>query len=267
MGTGSDAKKLLLSRSIATKAENANKVIKKNERGDYLVVVGAVNHFNKSGEFYTAEDVKQRFFTENAMLMKRCKSGDVKIESEHPVQEPGMSKNAWFQRLYGYDKLRVAAIITELYLEETNIKENGTDLNIILIWAAIKPLEDRELGRTLKKDLENPDINTAFSIRSIIIKEQVNFITVCKIEDIITFDWVSSPGIAKANTFYTAGMESAIVGKDYSVSLANLNNASEISIIRHMLKTTPGLENAIVLDNNLQSEMSRVISEDKLFNW
>ena len=264
MSSNPEAMKLLLSRSIATKAENANKVIRKNERGDYLVVVGAVNHFNKSGEFYTAEDVKQRFFTENAMLMKRCKSGDVKIESEHPVQEPGMSKNAWFQRLYGYDKLRVAAIITELYLEETNVKENGTDLNIILIWAAIKPLEDRELGLTLKKDLENPDINTAFSIRSIIIKEQVNFITVCKIEDIITFDWVSSPGIAKANTFYTAGMEGA---KDYSIKLANLSNANEINIIRHMLKSTPGLENSIVLNGNMQKELTRVISEDKLFKW
>lgn len=257
-------KKILLSRSISTKAENANKVIKKNDRGEYLVIVGAVNHFNKSGEFYTAEDVKERFFKDNAMLMKRCKAGDVKIESEHPVQEPGMSKNAWFQRLYGYDKTRVAAIITELYLEETNEKEDGTNCNIILIWAAIKPLEDRELGLTLKKDLENPDINTAFSIRSIIIKEQVNFITVCKIEDIITFDWVSSPGIGKANTFYTAGMESA---RDYSINLANLSNVNELNTIRYLLKNTPGLENSSVLNSSLNSEINRVISADKLFKW
>ena len=35
MSSNPEAMKLLLSRSIATKAENANKVIKKNERGDY----------------------------------------------------------------------------------------------------------------------------------------------------------------------------------------------------------------------------------------
>lgn len=256
--------KLLLSRAISTKIENANKVIKKNDRGDYLVVVGAVNHFNKQGEFYTAQDVQSKFFQANSMLMQRCKDGNVKIESEHPVQEPNMSKRAWFERLYSYDKLRVAAVITELWLEELTVKESGTDLNIILIWAAIKPLVDRDLGITLKKDLDNPDVNTAFSIRSIIIKELVNFTSVCKIEDIITFDWVSSPGIAKANTCYSAGMES---NKDYSIHLANLADEAEVSRIQYIIKNTPGLESSAVLSGNLEQELNTTISKNKLFKW
>lgn len=256
-------KKLLLSRSISTKIENSNKTIKKNERGDYCVVVGAVNHFSKAGEFYTAQDVQKKFFETNSMLMQRCKNGDVKIESEHPVFESNMDKRAWFERLYSYDKTRVAAIITELWLEELPIKENGTDLNIILIWAAIKPLEDRALGRTLKLDLDNPDINTAFSIRSIIIKELVNFTTVCKIKDIITFDWVSSPGIGKANTFYSAGMESS---KDYSVHLANLENFEEVNTVKRIITNTPGLESSS-LSGALAKNIDNIVSTKKLLNW
>lgn len=263
MSANDSDKKLLLSRSIATKIENSNKTIKKNERGEYCVVVGAVNHFSKAGEFYTAQDVREKFFQANSMLMQRCKNGDVKIESEHPVFEANMDKRAWFERLYSYDKLRVAGIITELWLEELPIKENGTDLNIILIWAAIKPLEDRPLGKTLKLDLDNPDINTAFSIRSIIIKELVNFTTVCKIEDIICFDWVSSPGIGKANTFYTAGMESS---KDYSVHLANLNNLEETNTVKKIITNTPGLESSS-LSSALADNINSIVSTKKLLNW
>ena len=183
----SENKKLLLSKAISTKMENRNKDIKKDENGDYQVIVGAVNHFTAGGELYVAEEVKEKF-ADNSVLMERCKNDLLEIEDEHPTWEPSMSKAQWFERLYSYDKSKVAAKITKLWLEETDECAPGTDLKIILIWASIRPFTDRPKGLLLKRDLENPDKNVAFSIRSIVYQETFNFTPVCKIKDIITFD-------------------------------------------------------------------------------
>lgn len=44
----------------------------------------------------------------------------------------------------------------------TNRKELGN--NVVELWAWILPTEN-DLGRALKADLDNPDVNVAFSIR------------------------------------------------------------------------------------------------------
>lgn len=265
----SENKKILLSRGIQTKMENANKQVKKNADGSFDIVVGAVNHFNSVGEFYTAEGVKEKFFKDNSYLMERCRGGYLRIESEHPVYTTRMTQEEWFQRLYSFDKLRTAGVINELWLEELDITEDGTDMKIILIWARVMPLTDRELGIALQKDLENPNINTAFSIRSIIVKELVNLNTVCKIQDIITFDWVSSPGIKKANAFYTAGMESALkLNTDNSVSLANLNVKKDIDKLRYMLNAkSSGLENNSHLFKVLENTLKENGNKNRILSW
>lgn len=254
-----DDKKLLLSKAISTKMENRNKDIKKNKDGDYLVIVGAVNHFTAGGELYVAEEVKEKF-AENSVLMQRCKNDLLEIEDEHPTWEPTMSKAQWFERLYSYDKSKVAGKITELWLEETEECAPGTDLRIILIWAAIRPFTDRPKGLLLKRDLENPDKNVAFSIRSIIYQETFNLTPVCKIKDIITFDWVSSPGISKAHKYYTAGMLN-----DGRI-LADLNIENDVKEMSIILKNTKGLLSSNV-KNDLLKEVSIRDSKNTLLKW
>ena len=252
-------KKLLLSKAISTKMENRNKDIKKNKDGDYLVIVGAVNHFTAAGELYVAEEVKEKF-AENSILMKRCRDDLLEIEDEHPTWEPSMSKAQWFERLYSYDKSKVAGKITELWLEELDECAPGTDLRIILIWAAIRPFTDRPKGLLLKRDLENPDKNVAFSIRSIIYQETFNLTPVCKIKDIITFDWVSSPGISKAHKYYTAGM------LNDGRLLADLNIAEDVKEMSIILKNTKGLLSSNV-KNDLLKEVSIKDSKNTLLKW
>lgn len=252
-------KKLLLSKAISTKMENRNKDIKKNANGDYLVIVGAVNHFTAGGELYVAEEVQEKF-AENSILMQRCKNDLLEIEDEHPTWEPSMSKAQWFERLYSYDKSKVAGKITELWLEETDECAPGTDLKIILIWAAIRPFTDRPKGLLLKRDLENPDKNVAFSIRSIIYQETFNLTPVCKIKDIITFDWVSSPGISKAHKYYTAGM------LNDGRLLADLNIAEDVKEMSVILKNTKGLLSSNV-KNDLLKEVSIRDSKNTLLKW
>jgi len=254
-----DDKKLLLSKAISTKMENRNKDIKKNKDGDYLVIVGAVNHFTAGGELYVAEEVKEKF-AENSVLMQRCKNDLLEIEDEHPTWEPTMSKAQWFERLYSYDKSKVAGKITELWLEETDECAPGTDLRIILIWAAIRPFIDRPKGLLLKRDLENPDKNVAFSIRSIIYQETFNLTPVCKIKDIITFDWVSSPGISKAHKYYTAGMLN-----DGRI-LADLNIENDVKEMSIILRNTKGLLSSNV-KNDLLKEVSIRDSKNTLLKW
>ena len=257
----SENKKLLLSKAISTKMENRNKDIKKDENGDYQVIVGAVNHFTAGGELYVAEEVKEKF-ADNSVLMERCKNDLLEIEDEHPTWEPSMSKAQWFERLYSYDKSKVAAKITKLWLEETDECAPGTDLKIILIWASIRPFTDRPKGLLLTRDLENPDKNVAFSIRSIVYQETFNFTPVCKIKDIITFDWVSSPGISKAHKYYTAGMLSSVNTR----LLADLNIDCDVKEMSTILKGTKGLLSSNIKDSLLK-EVSIKNSSNTLLKW
>jgi len=184
-----------------------NKQLEKDEKGYYLITVGALNIFNSAGQYYTANEVRNMFEDNNSTLMRRIKSGFLKSEVGHPNLEKGMTKNEFFNRNLRIEETNVCAHIRDLMLVDTNTDSGlGTGDKTVLVKAWLKPSGPK--GDFLQKALDNPDENVAFSVRSFTKNSILRGTTIRKIVQLITYDYVTEPGISLATKNKTLGLES-----------------------------------------------------------
>jgi len=175
----------------------ANKNNEKREDGAYKVILGALNASNIHGQFYVASGVKELLTTGGYhSIASKISRGLLKGEGRHPFKLPGMSDSDFVNRNLIVDNVTASHHIFEVLLEETNeVEANG--VKVILIWGWVKPT-DNDLGRALKADLDDINVNVAFSIRCFSILKNANGIPTRYITNIVTWDWVDNPGIARA---------------------------------------------------------------------
>lgn len=175
----------------------------KQENGWYLCNIGNLNAFNCSNVLYLADGVKEMINDPQTRIGQKLAEGYLKGEREHPKWERSMSKMEYLLRLMEIDPKNVSHHIKSIEIEDTGIPVGkGFTGNILNIKAWIKP-DAGSLGQILKHDLDDPEINVAFSIRSIVNDTVIRGIAVKKIQNLITFDWVHMPGMATANKFDT----------------------------------------------------------------
>ena len=190
----------------AAKPSGAKAILDRD--GDwYRIILGGFNIFNSSGEYYTFEGIEELFKDEQRVLCRRLKSGQLRGEINHPKNLTGtvMEKIA---RVMSIDMTLVSHFIKEIELKHTNENSgfrntpysNNTIVNVIG-WV----LPSGPYAETLKRDLDNPEINVAFSLRALTSIAVVGGINIKKVTDISTYDYVFEPGISRANKFTTAG--------------------------------------------------------------
>jgi hypothetical protein len=140
-----------------------------------------------------------------------------------------MSKEQYMARCQLIDKDRVSHHIKELIFEETDIDVGAPNgKKVILIKGWVKPSGPR--GDELKKDLDDPDINVPFSIRSFTLDDYSTKPVTKVIKQLITFDWVDEPGIQRANKFSTLSNGSALSsGNESYASMDIVLTSEEIS--------------------------------------
>lgn len=193
------------------KSHADNKVVKKDDKGFYYLNLGAVNAFNRAGNFYLKDGVKDLVENQSSYLYKLLKSGYLAGENGHPVYKPGMTMAEFYARNQRIEPTNKSHHIRSLEFVESNIPSGIPGAgNIILIKGWVCP--SGPMGDALKKDLDNPDINVSFSIRSFTKDTKVGNIITKKIVQIVTFDWVVAPGIATSNKWDTLSMESLETG-------------------------------------------------------
>ena len=184
-----------------------NKELKQDDNGYYLVNLGAINVFNSAGAFYTSEGVVETFNDKNSSLSRRIKSRYLKGEAGHPDFEIGMTKYQYLNKNLKIDLTKTSHHIRDISLLETNLSSELAGYGKpIIIEGWIKP--SGPYGDALKKSLDNKDENVAFSIRSLTADKKVNNITIKKLVQVITFDWVTEPGISTANKHKKLSVES-----------------------------------------------------------
>lgn len=189
------------------KANTDNRVLEQDDKGYYKVNLGAINAFNSAGEFYTAEGAKELFTEESSSFVRRLKSGYLKAEVGHPEYIAGMSKAEYFNRNMKIMLDRTCCHIREVILTPTdNPSELAGQGSYIHIEGWVKP--SGPFGDALKTSLDNPEENTAFSIRSFTENIVKNMVTIKKLLEVITWDWVTEPGIATASKWKKLGIES-----------------------------------------------------------
>lgn len=207
-----------------------NRLLEKDENGYYRVTLGAINAFNASGEFYLAEGVKDIIENDSNSLARRLKGGYLKGEAGHPVYETGMSKAEFFARNQRIHLPLVSHHIREVMLTPTNIPSGLPGKgNLVIVEGWIKP--SGPMGDSLKKDLDDPECNVAFSIRSFTHDIMIAGTNNKKIVQIVTWDWVVEPGIKIANKFSKLASESLqLETVEYgSISFEELSNDGKIN--------------------------------------
>lgn len=204
-------------RFSATKYTNLKKVGKYEPDADgyYTVVIGGLNVLNSSGELYLAERAKT-LFESSSLFMRRVNNGNLKGENGHPKKLPGMTEDQYVDRALEVQEANVCVHYKEIWLDPEFGRKNP-HLNaptMIGILAKVRPTG--AMGHVLQQALDNPHENLCFSIRC--FTEVVHLAGQrCKhIDEIITFDLVTEPGIAAANKWDSPTFESVkdvIVGK------------------------------------------------------
>lgn len=183
-----------------TKSDVLNKQIPKDEQGWYQVNLGALNAFNAHGHFYVAEGVRDLIENSDSRLGKKLREGYLEGEQEHPVYTPGMSKVDFLIRVMKIDPDRKSHHIKKIEVVDSGVPVGGGfEGNVLTLVGWVKPMGNK--GHLLKESLDDPEVNTAFSVRSLTDDVYERGTLIKKITTLITFDWVNEPGILTANKF------------------------------------------------------------------
>lgn len=243
------------------KSNTDNRKLETDDRGYYKITLGALNVFNSANEYYKLDDNVKKLFTEDSsVLLRRIKSGSLKSEVGHPKLIPGMTRNDYFARNLRIEETNICAHIRDIMLEETDIDSGyGDGDKVVLVTGWVAPSGVH--GEALKNDLENPDVNVAFSIRSFTKNKMIGGTVVKYIGQVVTWDWVNEPGINHATKWKTIGIESA---DKFSISIEELKGDDEdINIcLNCSLESTDERELTKDLINTLEKDTNKNIILD-----
>lgn len=210
----------------ATKIRDLGKKgeFKPDADGYYTVVVGGMEVVNSAGQFYSGINAKE-LFANNALFMRRVQAGNLKAEEGHPIQEPGMNDEAYVDRALEIRETLVCAHFKEVWLDFDFGKKNPhlNAPNMIAIMAKVRPTGP--YAASLQSAIDNPHENLCFSIRCFTKWEYINGKRVKVIDEIITFDRVTEPGIKGANKWDSPAFESASLYPETLVSPQLLTEA------------------------------------------
>jgi len=214
----SDIVNLTVIKSLA-----GNKKVTPNKDGYYTVTLGAFNVRNSAGAIYLFDGVKEILTNKDGVFGKKLISGRLRSEADHPAREPNMTNEKFIIRNLEISMQHICAHIKEVNIKETKHSENIPGIgNIVLIKGLIKPTGI--FGEGLKESLDNPSEDTCFSVRSFTVdKVRPDGNTIKRVKEIVTWDWVSAPGIKYASKLNAPSVEGMDVCKISTDELSNMN--------------------------------------------
>lgn len=185
----------------------------KNEKGWYRVKLGELNTFNSKGDYYLDNGVKDLLSEKNSYLSvaNRIETGLMEGEVTHPIRE-GHSDNDWLTRNMVIHGGFASHKFMQIEYVPTDRMDQGRQ--VIEIWGWILPTSNTH-GDALRADLENPDVNVAFSIRCFTKETYVNGLKCKIITKIITWDRIDIPGLKNA---VKGGSRDAIINRQETIA-------------------------------------------------
>lgn len=220
----------------------------KDAQGRYKVLVGAYNMRNTCGDKYIFTSRVQALF-KSSKARTRADNNQLYGEPDHPelrdfVKRTRTHEEAvalYLDRLNHVPPDRQAHQIHDFWYEPLPDKVDGE--TVYGVYALITPLHPRQ-----KDSLENPQENTAYSVRSFIDR----YPSRCggylfEAKELITWDWVSNPGISMAGKYNTPGLESDGLlrfddGMDVLINDGVFNHLEKLAQQSEALSETQGVE-------------------------
>ena len=187
----------------AVKTYNKVKDLEVDSDGYYKICIGAFNYFNSCNQIYVDEGVRDLIENKSSDLSRRLSKGFLVGEAGHPQYTSGMSRLDFYNRNARVDINNVSHHIKSIEMKpiNKNVGVKGIN-NVVKVYGWIKPTGPK--GPGVQQALDNKDQNVAFSIRCFTKDTEQGGVTIRKILQIVTWDWVLEPGIDIANTFDTS---------------------------------------------------------------
>lgn len=229
-------------------------ILTPDEQGYYPIPFGAYGTTNSAGMFYdTASGVSM--FDPNSPLMRRLKKRVLYAEYKHPepyevIKELDGSKSIrkmtneeYMARIRKIDDDRVCGHIRDLDLIDTT-DEKGRPIKLVVGW--VKP--HGPFKQVLQDSLDNPNINTYFSVRSITQDDMMRGIKYTR--EISTWDMVGEGGILGACKYNAPALES-FEETQVEITPSTLYNLEKVAANSKNI----GFENADYLDTKELAKM------------
>lgn len=205
-------------------------IMKPDADGYYTQILGGLDCYNSRGEYYLFKEVLP-LFEDSSSFMRRVRNGYLKGELGHPKFLPGMTDQQFIKRVVQIDENNVSHTIRDVWLEPNKFK-NSDGKPMVAIMGKVAP--SGEKGHLLRDAFERAGENVCFSLRSFTTDEDIGLVCFRAIIEIITFDWVTEPGIEIATSFHTPGLEShnMSVLTDHTFARATLERAASDPVFR-----------------------------------
>lgn len=183
-------------------------IIVPDAQGYYTQCIGGLDVENAGGIIYSAEKARNLFLSD-ASLMRRVQDRALRGELGHPKRTAEfLDDQAWYMRLNEIYEDKTCVYWSKIWLDE-NYGRNNPHLNrpnMIGIMAQYRP--GGIGGHVLERDLGDPNANVSFSIRSFSMPRRQGMQRFYDLQSIVTWDYVTEPGIACAMKTLSSTMES-----------------------------------------------------------
>ncbi len=223
-------------RYACTVLAGKNKVglIKPDADGYRKVILGALNYYNSSGMFYDWERSKE-IFDRSGVFLRKITKGNLYGEQGHPDWEDGWSLDEFVGRIRFINDSNVSHHIRDIEIVDGPKDAKGRTIKIVYGW--VKPSHDK--GVFLEQAFCNPYQNVCFSIRSLIDDKVIGGEYNRMVKEVVTFDWVTEPGIDMATKYDSPGLEhfAMMAGRDLDIPRTVLENLRE----KELLKQAAGI--------------------------
>ncbi len=175
--------------------------IRPDENGYYTVPVAVLGIATENQTYYDVDEFVAQMVSPQSFVNRLLTDGKLFGEYGHPMIKL-MPEEKQIDRLMMIDEKCVSHQIGKLSTGET-LANGGKVIN-----GAIKPTGP--YGESLKNSLDDPCLNTSFSLRSIAHSRQEGALTKRKIRHLVTFDFVNAGGYQEASKRYSPGVESLV---------------------------------------------------------
>ena len=203
--------------ALSIPGANQMSKIKPDETGYYPIILGGFNICNASGIYYPLVESVRNMFKVGGIFRRRLDTGLLRGEYGHPKLD-GMKEIDMLNRL-----ARMEALLTSHHIRSVELldKKDERGNSIVVAAGMVKP--SGPYGDTLQKQFDNLLENIAFSVRSFTDTTSLNGRIVKIITELLTYDYVTEPGISRATQYMTAAMEE--LKYDLTVTEELLNSA------------------------------------------
>lgn len=181
-------------------------ILKKLDNDYFEIILGAWGTTGNGGWIYD-EQAAINYMNQDSQWLQAIRDQQLRSEWGHPVRQPGMTDQEWFQRIHTILESNWSSHIRKIHLS-TNTVTDKKGRKVIAVIGEVTP--SGKHADAFRRQLENPDEDVSYSVRSFARK---CFRTHRKfINKIINFDSVGTPGIGVASKRYTPSMEAMQYG-------------------------------------------------------